>query len=54
MGVYTGRWATRTSIKNDKAEIVRQQKRLEAVTNLLSETYTRWEELEQLKNELRK
>ncbi|MFA5309485.1 MAG: ATP-binding cassette domain-containing protein [Dehalococcoidales bacterium] len=38
--------------KNDKSEIVSKQERLEAVKRLLAECYTRWEELEQLKNEM--
>ena len=38
--------------KNDKSEIVSKKERLEAVKRLLAEAYTRWEELEQLKNEL--
>jgi ATP-binding cassette subfamily F protein uup len=37
--------------KNDKSEIVGKKERLEAVKRLLAESYTRWEELEQLKNE---
>ena len=40
--------------KNDKSEILAKQKRLEAVKALLAESYTRWEELEQLKNESQK
>ena len=40
--------------KNDKSEIVREKKRLETIKKLLAESYTRWEELEQLKNELTK
>jgi ATP-binding cassette subfamily F protein uup len=40
--------------KNDKSEILTKQKRLEAVKALLAESYTRWEELEQLKNESQK
>jgi len=35
--------------KNDKSEIVSKKERLEAVKRLLAESYTRWEELEQLK-----
>ncbi len=38
--------------KSDKSEIVRKQERLEVVNKLLAESYTRWEELEHLKNEL--
>jgi ATP-binding cassette subfamily F protein uup len=38
--------------KNDKAEIVRKKERLEAVKKALADSYARWEELEQLKNEL--
>jgi len=38
--------------KNDKSEIVRKKERFEVVKKLLAESYTRWEELEQLKNEL--
>ena len=37
--------------KNDKSEIVSKKKRLEVVKRLLAESYTHWEELEQLKNE---
>jgi ATP-binding cassette subfamily F protein uup len=37
--------------KNDKSEIVEKKKRLEVVKKLLDTSYTRWEELEQLKNE---
>jgi len=37
--------------KNDKSEIVGKKKRLEVVKKLLETSYTRWEELEQLKNE---
>jgi len=37
--------------KNDKSEIVGKKKRLEVVKKLLDTSYTRWEELEQLKNE---
>ncbi|MFC1913371.1 ATP-binding cassette domain-containing protein [Chloroflexota bacterium] len=40
--------------KNDKSEIVGKQERLEVVKKLLAESYTRWEELEQLKNESQK
>ena len=38
--------------KNGKSEIVSKQERLEVVKKLLAKAYTRWEELEQLKNEL--
>ncbi|MFC1968349.1 ATP-binding cassette domain-containing protein [Chloroflexota bacterium] len=38
--------------KNDKSGIVSKKERLEVVKRLLAESYTRWEELEQLKNEL--
>lgn len=38
--------------KNDKSEIVEKKERLEVVKKLLLESYTRWEELEQLKKEL--
>jgi ATP-binding cassette subfamily F protein uup len=38
--------------KNDKSEIVSKKERLEVVKRLLAESYTHWEELEQLKNEL--
>ncbi len=38
--------------KNDGSGVVIQQERLEEVKKLLAESYTRWEELEQLKNEL--
>ena len=38
--------------KSDKSQIVSKQERLEAVKKLLAEAYTRWEELEQLNNEL--
>jgi ABC transport system ATP-binding/permease protein len=38
--------------KKDKSEIISRQDRLEAVQKLLAESYSRWEELEQLKNEL--
>jgi ATP-binding cassette subfamily F protein uup len=37
--------------KNDKSEIVVKKERLEVVKKLLAESYIRWEELEQLKNE---
>ncbi len=37
--------------KNDKSEIVGKKKRLEVVKKILDTSYTRWEELEQLKNE---
>jgi ATP-binding cassette subfamily F protein uup len=38
--------------KNDKSAILSKKERLEEVKELLAEAYTRWEELEQLKNEL--
>ena len=38
--------------KNDKSEIVSKKERLEVVKRLLAKSYIRWEELEQLKNEL--
>lgn len=38
--------------KNDKSQIVSKKERLEVVKKLLAESYTRWEELEQLKKEL--
>ena len=38
--------------KKDKSEIVAKKERLEAVKKLLAESYTRWEELEQLKSEM--
>jgi ATP-binding cassette subfamily F protein uup len=38
--------------KKDKTEISAKKERLEGVKRLLAESYTRWEELEQLKNEL--
>jgi ATP-binding cassette subfamily F protein uup len=38
--------------KKDKSNIFSKKERLEAVKKLLAEAYTRWEELEQLKNEL--
>ena len=38
--------------KNDKSAILSKKKRLEEVKELLAAAYTRWEELEQLKNEL--
>ena len=38
--------------KKDKSEISGKKERLEAVKRLLAESYARWEELEQLKNEL--
>ena len=38
--------------KNDKYEIVSKKERLEVVKRLMAESYTRWEELERLKNEL--
>ena len=37
--------------KKDKSDIVCKQERLEVVKTLLAEYYTRWEELEQLKND---
>jgi ATP-binding cassette subfamily F protein uup len=37
--------------KNDKTAILGKQERLEEVIALLNEAYTRWEALEQLKNE---
>jgi len=37
--------------KNDKSEIVGKKERLEVVKRLLEASYTRWEELEQLKKE---
>ncbi len=37
--------------KNDKSGIVGKKERLEVVKKLLAESYTRWEELEQLKKE---
>ncbi|MBA7645550.1 ABC transporter ATP-binding protein uup [subsurface metagenome] len=37
--------------KNDKSEIVGKKERLEVVKKLLEASYTRWEELEQLKKE---
>jgi len=40
--------------KKDKSKISRKKERLEVVKRLLAESYTRWEELEQLKNELLK
>ena len=40
--------------KNDKSEIISKNERLKVVKTLLAEFYIRWEELEQLKNELRK
>jgi len=36
--------------KKDKSKISRKKERLEVVKRLLAESYTRWEELEQLKN----
>jgi ATP-binding cassette subfamily F protein uup len=38
--------------KKDKTEISAKKERLEGVKRLLAESYTRWEELEKLKNEL--
>jgi ATP-binding cassette subfamily F protein uup len=38
--------------KNDKSAVVSKKERLDEVKELLAEAYTRWEELEQLKNEL--
>jgi len=38
--------------KNDKSAILSKKERLEEVKELLAAAYTRWEELEQLKNEL--
>jgi ATP-binding cassette subfamily F protein uup len=38
--------------KKDKSEIVTKKERLEIVKKLLVDSYTRWEELEQLKSEL--
>jgi ATP-binding cassette subfamily F protein uup len=38
--------------KKDKSEFIIKKERLETVKNLLAESYTRWEELEQLKNDL--
>ncbi|MFC1963591.1 ATP-binding cassette domain-containing protein [Chloroflexota bacterium] len=40
--------------RNDKSEIISKNERLKVVKTLLAEFYIRWEELEQLKNELRK
>ncbi|MFC1941782.1 ATP-binding cassette domain-containing protein [Chloroflexota bacterium] len=40
--------------KNDKSQIVSKKERLEVVKRLLAESYIRWEEIEQLKNELSK
>jgi ATP-binding cassette subfamily F protein uup len=37
--------------KNDKSGIVSKKERLEELKKLLAESYTRWEELEDLKNE---
>ncbi|MDD5703778.1 MAG: ATP-binding cassette domain-containing protein, partial [Dehalococcoidales bacterium] len=37
--------------KKDKSEIIKKKIRLEAVKNLLAESYARWEQLEQFKNE---
>ncbi len=38
--------------KNDKSAVVSKKERLDEVKKLLAESYTRWEELEQRKNEL--
>ena len=38
--------------KNDKSAVVSKKERLDEVKKLLAEAYTRWEELEQFKNEL--
>jgi ATP-binding cassette subfamily F protein uup len=38
--------------KNDKSAVVSKKERLDEVKRLLAESYARWEELEQLKNEL--
>ena len=38
--------------KNDKSAVVSKKKQLDEVKRLLAESYARWEELEQLKNEL--
>jgi ABC transport system ATP-binding/permease protein len=38
--------------KKDKSEILAKQGRLEVIKKLLVESYSRWEELEQLKNEI--
>ena len=38
--------------KNNKSAVVSKKERLDEVKKLLAEAYTRWEELEQLKNEL--
>jgi len=38
--------------KNDKSAVVSKKERLDEVKKLLAESYARWEELEQLKNEL--
>ncbi len=40
--------------KKDKSEVFNKKERLETVKRLLAESYARWEELEQLKNELLK
>jgi ATP-binding cassette subfamily F protein uup len=37
--------------KKDKSEIVAKKERLEIIKKLLSDSYSRWEELEQLRNE---
>jgi hypothetical protein len=38
--------------KNEKSAVVSKKERLDEVKKLLAESYARWEELEQLKNEL--
>jgi ATP-binding cassette subfamily F protein uup len=38
--------------KGDKSEIINKKERLEVVKKLLTDAYTRWEELEQLKSEM--
>jgi ABC transport system ATP-binding/permease protein len=38
--------------KKDKSDLFSKKEHLEAVKRLIAESYTRWEELEQLKNEL--
>jgi ATP-binding cassette subfamily F protein uup len=38
--------------RKDKSELIIKKERLETVKNLLAESYARWEELEQLKNDL--
>jgi ABC transport system ATP-binding/permease protein len=40
--------------KKDKSEIVTKKERLEEIKTLLSESYSRWEELERIKSELQK